>query len=229
MCADDVVCTGAEPLFFLDYLAVGQGRARARRLARRRGRRGVPARRLRAARRRDRRAPGHDARRPVRPRGVLRGRGRRGRRCSGPDRVREGDVLIGLASSGLHANGYSLRAHGAARPATTSTRRRRSSARPLADELLEPCAIYAPDRARARARRARARRRAHHRRRLPRERPARAAAGPRRRDRAGSLARARRLRPGAGSRRARPTTTCSRPSTWASAWCSSSTPATPRR
>ena len=24
MCADDVVCTGAEPLFFLDYLAVGK-------------------------------------------------------------------------------------------------------------------------------------------------------------------------------------------------------------
>src|SRR5512132_2412977 len=24
MCADDLVCSGAEPLFFLDYLAVGQ-------------------------------------------------------------------------------------------------------------------------------------------------------------------------------------------------------------
>ena len=71
MCADDVVCTGAEPLAFLDYVAVGRldpvgvaelGRQRGRRLSR--GRRG-------AGRRRDGRAPGAHAGRRVRPRRLL--------------------------------------------------------------------------------------------------------------------------------------------------------------
>jgi phosphoribosylformylglycinamidine cyclo-ligase len=60
----------------------------------------------------------------------------------GPERVRDGDVLVALPSSGLHANGYSLvrrlvegldltQAHGLARP--------------LGDELLEPTRIHATD------------------------------------------------------------------------------------
>ena len=78
MCADDVACTGAEPLFFLDYLAVGQRRAHARRLDRRGCRGRMPPGGVRAPRRRDRRAPRRDGGGRVRPRGLLRrSRGRR--------------------------------------------------------------------------------------------------------------------------------------------------------
>ena len=62
----------------------------------------------------------------------------------GPHRVRDGDVLIGSASSGLHANGYSLvRAALLDRYALDATPP--DLGRPLADELLEPCVIYTPE------------------------------------------------------------------------------------
>jgi phosphoribosylformylglycinamidine cyclo-ligase len=140
MCADDVVCTGAEPLFFLDYLAVG---------------RVVPERVaaiVEGVAEGCRRAGcallgGETAEHPgvmeedafdlagfcvgaVDEEGVL-----------GPERVREGDVLIGLPSSGLHANGYSLvRSILGSRNLDEVVP---EVGRSLADELLEPCAIYA--------------------------------------------------------------------------------------
>jgi phosphoribosylformylglycinamidine cyclo-ligase len=143
MCADDVVCTGAEPLFFLDYIAVG---------------RVVPehvAELVEGVAEGCRRAGcallgGETAEHPgVMPDdqfdlagfcvGIV-----EEANMLGADRVRDGDVLIGLPSSGLHANGYSLvrrvlldgRSLDAPVP---------ELGRSLADELLEPCAIYAPE------------------------------------------------------------------------------------
>jgi phosphoribosylformylglycinamidine cyclo-ligase len=64
----------------------------------------------------------------------------------GPDRVRAGDVVIAMQSSGLHSNGFSLVRHVLLQGA-----RMRLDAvidefgRPLGEELLEPTRIYAKD------------------------------------------------------------------------------------
>ncbi|HYZ14055.1 MAG TPA: phosphoribosylformylglycinamidine cyclo-ligase [Actinomycetota bacterium] len=144
MCADDVVCTGAEPLFFLDYVATGRlvpedvaaivtGVADGCRRA------GCAL------------LGGETAEHPgtMRPEeldlagfcvGVV-----DERTMLGPHRVQEGDVLIGLASTGLHANGYSLvrkalLEDGGYRLDDVLPRLGRS----LGDELLEPTAVYTP-------------------------------------------------------------------------------------
>ena len=66
MVVDDVVVTGAEPLFVLDYLAVGRVDPERGR-HRRRGGRGLPAGPLRPARRGDGRAPRRDGAGRLRP------------------------------------------------------------------------------------------------------------------------------------------------------------------
>jgi phosphoribosylformylglycinamidine cyclo-ligase len=143
MCADDVVCSGAEPLFFLDYLAVG---------------RLVPERVaaiVEGVAEGCRRAGcallgGETAEHPgVMPEDQFDLAGfcvgvADETTLLGPHRVRAGDALIGLASSGLHANGYSLvRTALLDRYPLDATPSELD--RPLAEELLEPCVIYAPD------------------------------------------------------------------------------------
>jgi phosphoribosylformylglycinamidine cyclo-ligase len=143
MCADDVVCTGAEPLFFLDYLAVG--RVEPTRVA------SIVEGVVEGCRRAGcALLGGETAEHPgvmaddvfdlagfcvgvVEEAALL-----------GPDRVAEGDVVVGLASSGLHANGYSL-VRSALLQRFDLDHTPPGLDRRLADELLEPCAIYAPE------------------------------------------------------------------------------------
>jgi phosphoribosylformylglycinamidine cyclo-ligase len=144
MCADDVVCTGAEPLFFLDYVAAGrvvpedvaalvEGVAEGCRRAGCALLGGETA-----------EHPGVMADEQFDLAGFCVGIVDDTSRL-GPHRVREGDELVALASSGLHANGYSLIRRTMLEPGTYLLDQvPEGLGRSLADELLEPCAIYAP-------------------------------------------------------------------------------------
>ncbi|GAA1744805.1 phosphoribosylformylglycinamidine cyclo-ligase [Nonomuraea bangladeshensis] len=63
----------------------------------------------------------------------------------GPDRVRAGDVVLGLASSGVHSNGYSLVRHVLREAGLSLDAELPELDRPLGEELLEPTRIYSLD------------------------------------------------------------------------------------
>ena len=107
MCANDILATGAEPLFFLDYVAVGKLDAQA--MAQIVSGIGEGCRQAGCAL-----IGGEMAEHPgvMDPSdydvsGFCVGIVDRPKMLD-PQSVREGDVLVGLASSGLHSNGYSL-------------------------------------------------------------------------------------------------------------------------
>ncbi|HET9084591.1 MAG TPA: phosphoribosylformylglycinamidine cyclo-ligase [Candidatus Limnocylindrales bacterium] len=107
MCADDVVCTGAEPLAFLDYVAVG--RLDPVGVAELVGSVAAGCREAGAAL-----IGGETAEHPglmdaeaFDLAGCCIGVVERSRVIDG-SAARAGDVIVGLASSGLHANGFSL-------------------------------------------------------------------------------------------------------------------------
>jgi len=107
MCADDVVCTGAEPLAFLDYIAVGRLDPLA--VAELVGGVAAGCREAGCAL-----VGGETAEHPglMDPSaydmaGTAIGVVERSRVIDG-SAARAGDAIVGLASSGLHANGYSL-------------------------------------------------------------------------------------------------------------------------
>lgn len=63
----------------------------------------------------------------------------------GPERVHVGDVLVAMASSGLHSNGYSLVRRVVERAGWGLERHVDELGRTLGEELLEPTRIYALD------------------------------------------------------------------------------------
>lgn len=68
-------------------------------------------------------------------------------RLLGPDRVRTGDVVIAMASSGLHSNGFSLVRRVLSQPGTSLDLAETPPGlgRPLGQELITPTRIYARD------------------------------------------------------------------------------------
>lgn len=140
MSVNDVACTGAEPLFFLDYLAVE--RVVPEEVA------AIVAGVAEGCRRAGCALLGGET--AEHPGTMGEGRFDLAGFCVGmverdgvigPDRVAPGDALIGFPSTGLHSNGYSL-----VRRALLDGRRLdeplAALGRTLADELLEPTAIY---------------------------------------------------------------------------------------
>ncbi|NRQ37143.1 phosphoribosylformylglycinamidine cyclo-ligase [Nonomuraea sp. NN258] len=63
----------------------------------------------------------------------------------GADRVRAGDAVLGLASSGVHSNGYSLVRHVLRGAGLSLDAELPELGRPLGEELLEPTRIYSLD------------------------------------------------------------------------------------
>jgi len=143
MCVNDIIVQGAEPLFFLDYLAVGSlnpakvaeivgGVAAGCRLAGCALLGGETA-----------EMPGIYADQEYDLAGFAVGVAERGRVIDGSG-VRAGDVLVGLPSSGLHSNGYSLARHVfLTKAGWTVERFVPEFGRTLGEELLAPTRIYA--------------------------------------------------------------------------------------
>jgi len=143
MVVDDLVVPGAEPLFLLDYLAVG--RLVPERVAAIVEGVADGCRRARCALLGGETAEHPDA---MEPRAYdLAGFGVgvvERDRILGPHLVRPGDAMLALASSGLHSNGYSLVRRVLERAGVGYDEVLPELGRAVGDELLEPTRMYAP-------------------------------------------------------------------------------------
>lgn len=145
MCVDDVVVVGAEPLFFLDYIAIGkldaetvaaivEGIAEGCRMSGCALVGGEMAEHPGVMKADDYDLAGFVVGAVDRP------------KMLGPELVRAGDVILGLPSSGIHSNGYSLVRKVAIEGKTVDELNEPQEAlggESLADAVLRPTTIYA--------------------------------------------------------------------------------------
>ncbi|VFT75277.1 phosphoribosylformylglycinamidine cyclo-ligase [Klebsiella aerogenes] len=139
MCVNDLVVQGAEPLFFLDYYATGNWTSIPR-PASLRHRRRLPAVRCALVGGETAEMPGMYHGEDYDVAGFCVGVVEKSEIIDG-SKVADGDVLVALASSGPHSNGYSLVRKiievSGVDPQTTDL-----DGKPLADHLLAPTRIY---------------------------------------------------------------------------------------
>jgi phosphoribosylformylglycinamidine cyclo-ligase len=143
MCVDDVVCQGAEPLFFLDYISVGaldpdQVEALVSGVAEGCRQAGCALVGGEMAEHPGAMAPGE-----FDLVGFVVGVAERDRILTGAA-ARAGDVLVGLPSPGLRSNGYSLARRVLFERAGMALEDELFAGHSVADELLRPSVIYAP-------------------------------------------------------------------------------------
>lgn len=140
MCVNDLVCQGAEPLFFLDYFATGKLDVdQAARIVE-----GIVAGCVASGCAlvggETAEMPGLYARGDFDLAGFAVGAMERGAHL--PQNVAEGDVLLGLASDGVHSNGYSLVRKVVERAGLTWEAQSPSGEGALGAALLTPTRLY---------------------------------------------------------------------------------------
>jgi phosphoribosylformylglycinamidine cyclo-ligase len=141
MCVNDIICGGAEPLFFLDYIALGKNRPEKVAQIVKGVAEGCIQSGCSLVGGETAEMPGFYPENEYDIAGFAVGIVDRKKIIDGKS-IKEGDVLIGLASSGLHSNGYSL----VRRLLNPTEERLREHVEKLGttlgEELLRPTRIY---------------------------------------------------------------------------------------